>query len=85
MKIAITLEEDASMHAAILDCARSIAAGYGAGTLTDEDNEFLGFWTSIPNDIEKYDLVVEIPKDMEDEDYLVAGIVRRKAKEYEEN
>ena len=90
MKIAITLwSEKSSMREAILDCARSIAAGYGAGTLTREeppdgfaDDDFLGSWTSIPNETDKYDLVIEIPKDMEDDDYMVAGFVRRKAKEY---
>jgi hypothetical protein len=87
MKIAITLSEGASMHDAIIDCARSIAEGYGAGSLTtEEDGEieaWLGFWTSIPNDTEEYDLVIDIPEDMKDDDYLVAGLVRRKAKEYQ--
>lgn len=95
MKIGIQLNEGASMYEAILDCARSIAAGYGAGTLTRkeppegfEDDDYLGFWSSIPDntikyDLSKYDLIIDIPKDMEDNDYLVAGIVRRKAKEYQ--
>jgi hypothetical protein len=87
MKIAITLNEGASMHDAIIDCARSIIEGYGAGSLTtEEDGEieaWLGFWTSIPDAGEEYDLVIDIPEDMEDDNYIVAGVVRRKAKEYQ--
>lgn len=72
------------MHDAIIDCARSIAEGYGAGSLSDkEEDEFLGFWTSRPDETTKYSLVIDIPEDLQDESYLVAGIVRRKAKEFQ--
>jgi hypothetical protein len=83
-KIAIELEEGASMQAAIIDCARSISEGYGAGSLTDkEEDEFLGFWTSRPDETTEYSLVIDIPEDLQDDAYLVAGIVRRKAKDFQ--
>lgn len=87
-KIGIELNEGASMHDAISLCAKSIADGYGAGSLTidDEDGapeEWLGFWTSIPDDKTKYDLIIDIPEDLQANDYLVAGAVLRKADEYQ--
>lgn len=89
-KVGIDLNEGASMYDAIIDCARSIAEGYGAGTLTRgdgvdgyEEDDYLGSWTGIPRNDTKYDLVIDIPEDMQDDKYLVAGIVRRKAKDYQ--
>jgi hypothetical protein len=87
-KIAIELEEGASMHDAIIVCACSIAEGYGAGSLATEDEDgsirdWLGFWTSIPDANTSYSLIIDIPEDMQDDSYLVAGIVRRKAKDYQ--
>jgi hypothetical protein len=89
-QIGIELNEGASLHDAIIDCARSIAEGYGAGTLTTpgkdddyEEHDYLGFWTSKPNErATKFALIIEIPEDLQGNDYLVAGVVLRKADEY---
>jgi hypothetical protein len=85
-RIGIELETGASMAAAITDCAKSIAEGYGAGTLTDgEDGDWLGFWTSVDAIIDawKYDLVIDIPEIMRGNQYLVAGAVYSKLKDYQ--
>ena len=87
-QVAIWFDDEVSKHDAIIECARSISEGYGAGTIAKEeygDVEFLGSWTSIPRPEDQPDLIIDIPEDMQDDQYLVAGIVRRKAKEYEEN
>lgn len=94
MKIGIELNEGASMHDAIIDCARSFSEGYGAGTLTRGDgvdgyeaDDYLGFWTSIPDEQIKFDLIIEIPEGRGGQLHraYIAGIIRSKAQEYKEN
>lgn len=84
-RVAITLDTGADKRLALLACAKSIAEGYGAGTLSvGDDHEFLGFWTSRPETYkpEEIDILVDAGREIDDS-YEMAAIVRRKAKEFE--
>lgn len=55
-KIGIKLYRNTDINKALIDVARAIRQGYGAGTICNpfkkndyNEEDFLGHWTSIPN------------------------------------
>lgn len=84
-RVALILEPGVDWRAALLDCARSIAAGYGAGSLTiSEPWTYLGTWTSRPETYKPHEIDILIdPGRNINSDYMMAAIVRRHAQELE--
>lgn len=54
--VQVTIHQHANLSDALIDVARAIRQGYGAGTITTPhknrdyyDEDYLGFWTSSPS------------------------------------